>query len=255
MTWGLGILFGVIGAAVGLGSGWLAVLLERMEKLEEEEREEREDYEKAIARDVAATREKGEKPPKAPPWLSERYGWTWLERTLSPALCAFGFALFVSREGISTLSVEHLLWLAIFVHIIGFDLKHRLILNWITYPSIGIALILATVTPGLSLGRAATGAVCIAGFFWLFSLASRGGIGLGDVKLGALIGAITGLSFDGLSHLQAISAVITGIFLGGLVAFLLLVTRVRGLKDPIPYGPFLCIGATVVLYQTLFTVT
>jgi hypothetical protein len=28
----------------------------------------------------------------------------------------------------------------------------------------------------------------------------------------------------------------------------LLVTRVRRLKDPIPYGPFLCAGAALILY-------
>ena len=34
-----------------------------------------------------------------------------------------------------------------------------------------------------------------------------------------------------------------------LNALILLVTRVRGLKDPIPYAPFLCAGAAIVLYQ------
>ena len=42
-----------------------------------------------------------------------------------------------------------------------------------------------------------------------------------------------------------------GVFLGGAAALLLLITRLRSLKDPIPYGPFLCAGAVLVLFQSL----
>jgi hypothetical protein len=35
------------------------------------------------------------------------------------------------------------------------------------------------------------------------------------------------------------------------VALLLLVLRIRSLKDPIPYGPFLCIGASLMLFRGL----
>jgi len=41
---------------------------------------------------------------------------------------------------------------------------------------------------------------------------------------------------------------IYGIFLGGAVALVLLVLRIRRLKDPIPYGPFLCVGASLILF-------
>jgi len=39
----------VAGGLIGLGSGWLAVALEKVEKLEEEERQERLEYERDIA--------------------------------------------------------------------------------------------------------------------------------------------------------------------------------------------------------------
>ena len=244
------ILFGLLGGGVGLGSGWMSVRLEILEKLEQEENEEREEYEASVASAKAEAEAKGEDPPEALPWLPERYGWTWLERVLSPTMSAFGFALFAGREGVTLLMLEHLLWVTVFTHLIVFDLKHRLILNRITYPAVPVALLLAAATPGLSFSRALTGALCIGLFFLVFSLISRGGIGLGDAKLGALIGGVNGLSFDSFEHLQAISAVIAAIFLGGAVSIVLLATRVRGLKDPIPYGPFLCAGALLVLYQT-----
>ena len=38
--------------------------------------------------------------------------------------------------------------MSVFVHIVTFDLKHRLILDWVTYPGIVLALALAAVTAG-----------------------------------------------------------------------------------------------------------
>ena len=65
------------------------------------------------------------------------------------------------------------------------------------------------------------------------------GLGLGDVKLGALIGLWLG--WHGASILVA--SLCTGIILGGLAAFLLLLTRRAGRKSSIAYGPYLIAGA------------
>ena len=66
--------------------------------------------------------------------------------------------------------------------------------------------------------------------------------------VGALVGAVTGAGPDP-AHIGAVYAVIYAILLGGATALVLLVLRVRRLKDPIPYGPFLCAGAAIILYQ------
>jgi prepilin signal peptidase PulO-like enzyme (type II secretory pathway) len=236
----------VAGGVVGLGAGWLTVGLERHEKLEDEEREERLEYERDAAAEQARAAA-GEASTAARPWKGERYGWTWLERWLSPALGAIGFGAFAAHESFGGGLLIHLLWLAVFVHIVDFDLKHRLILNVITYPSILLALVLSQWSLGLTPTSAVIGAVGVAVFFLLQNLVSRGSIGLGDAKLGALVGAVTGAGPTG-AHLGAVYAVITGVFIGGAAAIVLLVTRVRTLKDPIPYGPFLCAGAALILY-------
>ena len=228
------------GALVGLGAGWLSVVLERVEDLEREEREDREAFlrERDAAGDAAAA---------VGAWTPERYGWTWLERVLCPLLGAAGFTAFAVHEGVSPGLWIHLLWVAVFVHVVAFDLKHRLILNRVTYPAIVVALGLSFVSPGLTFVHALAGCVIVGAFFLMLNVVSRGGIGLGDAKLGAIVGAVCGLSLD-LNHIGAVYAVIDGIFLGGLVAFVLLVLRIRSLRDPIPYGPFLCIGASVILF-------
>jgi len=236
------------GAALGLGSGWLGVELERRERLEGEEAEERLEYERDVATAVADAAREGKPAPKADPWVGERYGWTRLEYLASPLLMAAGYAAFVAHEGISAGLFIHLLWVTVLVHILVFDLKHRLILNKITYPSILAAVALAQVSPGLTVPRALIGGGGVALFFFMLNLISRGGIGLGDAKLGALIGAVTGAGNDP-AHLGAVYASIYGILLGGAIAVVLLITRLRRLKDPIPYGPFLCAGCAIILFQ------
>jgi leader peptidase (prepilin peptidase) / N-methyltransferase len=166
---------------------------------------------------------------------------------MSPALGAIGFGAFAAHEAVSWGLLIHLLWIAIFVQIVNFDLKHRLILNVITYPSVLIAVVLSEWSPGLTVTSAIIGAVGVAAFFFVQNIVSRGSIGLGDAKLGALVGAVTGAGPTG-AHLGAIYAVVAGVFIGGATAIVLLVTRIRRLKDPIPYGPFLCAGAALILY-------
>ncbi|MFN2568527.1 MAG: A24 family peptidase [Candidatus Dormibacteria bacterium] len=257
MSTGLVPALAALGGAVGLLSGWSAVAVERWQALEAEEEEERLEYEREAAGGAEASG--SDAPPAALPaagwqggrseWHGDRYGWTWLERVLSPLMGAAAFGLFAAHEGAGRGLVIHCLWMAVFVHIVAFDLKHRLILNVITYPTVGLALVLAPVTPGMTPVAALTGAVSVSLFFLAQSLISRGRIGLGDAKLAALIGAVTGLSPDG-GQIRALYAVMYAVFLGGGVAMLLLATRLRGRKDPIPYGPFLCAGAALILYQS-----
>jgi Flp pilus assembly protein protease CpaA len=235
------------GAVIGLGSGWLAVALEKFEKLEDEEREERLEYERDTTEEATRAATAGERPSQPKPWVGERYGWTWMERWLSPALGAVGFGAFAAHEPWGAGLVIHLLWIAIFVHVVDFDLKHRLILNVITYPSVLVAILLSEWSPRITVTSAIIGAVGVTLFFFVQNIVSRGSIGLGDAKLGALVGAVTGAGPGG-DHLGAVYAVIAGVFIGGAAAIILLLTRIRKLKDPIPYGPFLCAGAALILY-------
>jgi Flp pilus assembly protein protease CpaA len=248
--WAAG-LAGLAGAVAGLGAGAAAVWLERVERLEEEEAEERHAYEADVAAERAAAEREGRQAADALPWLGERYGWTWLEYTISPLLGAAGFAAFTAHDQWGSGLFIHLLWVVVFVHIVAFDLKHRLILNKITYPAVAIALALSPVSPGLSFPHALFGAGVVYAFFLVQSLLLGGSVlGMGDAKLGALVGATTGLGTD-LDHLGAIYAVISGVVLGGVVALVLLITRVRRLRDPIPYGPFLCAGAALMIFVGL----
>ena len=53
-------------------------------------------------------------------------------------------------------------------------------------------LLVSLVLPSVSPLNAIAGAAMLAGFLWLLNVASKGGLGLGDVKAGALIGFLAG---------------------------------------------------------------
>lgn len=178
------------------------------------------------------------------------------ERVLMPALAAGLFFLFALQLGVQPLLFIDSIYAAILVQVLAFDLKTRYILDLVMFPAWLIAFGLAFVTPwsaGLSWPAAnwstALVAAAIAG--GVFLLLYLGGqlvfgaeaFGFGDVKLAVFIGMATGLS-----NLRMIHAILYGVFLGGFVAIILLITRIRSLKEAVPYGPFLVIGTLIILY-------
>ena len=73
------------------------------------------------------------------------------------------------------------------------DLLRYRVPNVITYPSIALALTLGLVMPDADLKGAVIAAALAGGLFFLLAIITRGGLGLGDVKLAVLIGAMLGL--------------------------------------------------------------
>ena len=144
--------------------------------------------------------------------------------------------------------------LALMVAISVIDLEHRLILNSIIFPTLLVLLIIAPFWPQIGFERgfldshgmlASFANSVLAGFgvsalFLMLALAVPQGMGMGDVKLTAVIGLMVG--FPGV-----VVAIWLGIVIGGIVAVLLLILKLRGRKDLIPFGPFLSVGAIIAL--------
>jgi len=120
------------------------------------------------------------------------------------------------------------------------DLEHGLILNRLTYPGIVLALLLSTFLPQVGMLRALLGSVVSVALIVLIILASRGGMGMGDAKMAAVLGAMLGFPMVFLGLLIAV-------VVGGVTAVILLALKLRGRRDRIPFGPFLALGGCVAL--------
>jgi leader peptidase (prepilin peptidase) / N-methyltransferase len=165
--------------------------------------------------------------------------------------CGIFLALLCHFEGLTLESAVIALYSFIFSALGLIDLKHKLILNQILYPSLVIALILSPffIKPGAGneglinhgIINALIGAA--AGFvFLLIPVVVTGGrgMGLGDAKMAALMGLATGFP-------EVLLAVLGGIILGGLIAVFLLLLRIKKSKDVIPFGPFLSLASIITL--------
>jgi prepilin signal peptidase PulO-like enzyme (type II secretory pathway) len=119
------------------------------------------------------------------------------------------------------------------------DLMAFRVPNVITYPAAGGALLAAALMPHGSFTEALTGGAVGAGLLLVIALISRGGLGIGDVKLAGF----AGLALGGPLILPAL--LLTSLA-GGLVAAYL-VLRVRRRSLPIPYAPFIAGGTLAVL--------
>jgi leader peptidase (prepilin peptidase)/N-methyltransferase len=175
-----------------------------------------------------------------------------LELLVLPVLGFVGFAAFALRQGMGAGLLVHSLWILVLLQILGFDLKHRLILDLVTLPAIALALVLANFSPDLSVVRALFG-ILLGGVLMLpFALVSEifhngEGFGWGDVKLAMVIGAMTGMSLN-YGQIYALWALIAGTVIGGVATVLLLLTRRVSMRDALPYGPYLVAGAGLILY-------
>jgi leader peptidase (prepilin peptidase)/N-methyltransferase len=160
------------------------------------------------------------------------------------------FPLLVWNYGLELELAAALVYICVFILIFFIDIEHKLILNTVILPAIAVAFIFSffwsgfeefwpQIGPGITLSALLGGA---AGFTLLLLpyLITRGGMGAGDVKLAGLIGMVNGFPL-------VLVALFCGIVAGGLLALILLISRMVGRKDAIPFGPFLVLGSTVSL--------
>jgi len=137
-------------------------------------------------------------------------------------------------------------FLAVLLALALIDARHRILPNRIVYPAIvGFALLVAAgalAGEGFDLAGAAVGFLGYGGGLLLVAIVSPRGMGMGDVKLAALIGLVVGSLGAG----RVLVAAGVGILLGGLVAVGALLAG-RGRRQAIPFGPFLAAGAAAAV--------
>jgi leader peptidase (prepilin peptidase) / N-methyltransferase len=152
------------------------------------------------------------------------------------------FAVHGEVFGWSALLVPRLLFACAMVVLFAIDLEHQLLPNVITLPGIAIGLISSAVLPP-GIVDAIIGVLVGGGVLWLigeayFRYSGQEGMGGGDVKMLAMIGAFLGWK------LVLVTLVLSSVA-GSLIGVLVIAVKRGGMKYALPYGTFLALGALI----------
>lgn len=119
------------------------------------------------------------------------------------------------------------------------DMKSMLLYDKVTLLLVAVGVVRAFCEHQLLEALYGAGAMLV--IMLLLYFASRGGMGEGDVKLAPALGIWLGLE-------QGLLCLLLAFVSGGIVGALLLLCRRGGLKQAIPFGPFLCVAAVVAYF-------
>jgi leader peptidase (prepilin peptidase)/N-methyltransferase len=152
------------------------------------------------------------------------------------------FLLHLYMFGWSVLLAVRLAFACVLIVLFAIDLEHHLLPNSITLPGIAAGLICsAIVPPGII--DAVLGTLLGGGVLWAigeayFRYSGQEGMGGGDVKMLAMIGAFLGWK------LVLVTLVLSSVS-GSVIGLLVIALRRGDMKHALPYGTFLALGALV----------
>jgi leader peptidase (prepilin peptidase)/N-methyltransferase len=158
------------------------------------------------------------------------------------AITAILFVLQYLAVGPTPLLAPRLLFMSALVVLFAIDLEHQLLPNAITLPGIVVGLAFSIfLPPGLLdalIGTVLGGGILFAIAEGYYRIRGEDGMGMGDVKMLAMIGAFLGWKLMLLT-------LILGSFAGSFVGMLILATRRGTMRAALPFGTFLAIGAAI----------
>lgn len=170
--------------------------------------------------------------------ISVRYPLVELAAGLAAFLCALTF-----HHPLHAIGAMVLVWILIALSFI--DLDHKILPDSITIPGLWLGLILNSFNTFVSLRSALWGAV--AGYLFLWAvyqafrlLTGKEGLGYGDFKLLALLGAWLGA-------LDLVPIILLASVIGAVTGIGLIVSGRQKRSDPLPFGPFLAAAGILAL--------
>ena len=132
-----------------------------------------------------------------------------------------------------------------FVSLIFIDIDHMLLPDEITLPLLWMILLASTqgvfLSPEKALWGAAIGYLSLWSVYWLFKLVTgKEGMGYGDFKLMAVVGAVVGA-------IKLPMVILMSSLVGAVIGIAGIVLAGRDGSKPIPFGPYIAIAGWIVM--------
>ncbi len=156
------------------------------------------------------------------------------------------FALVIWRFGLGYQGLAGLAFTGVLVAASGIDLRTTLLPDSLTLPLLWLGLLLSLVpvfvAPADAILGAAVGYLSLWSVYWAFKLLTgKEGMGYGDFKLLAAIGAWCGVS-------AVLPVLLISSLVGAVIGSAWLAIRGRDRATPIPFGPYLAIAGWIQLF-------
>jgi leader peptidase (prepilin peptidase)/N-methyltransferase len=154
---------------------------------------------------------------------------------------ALAIGVVLSKHGAHDIALG-LVLVAVLVPVALIDLDHRIIPNRITLPAGVLAVVIGLLTRPSGVPEQLISGVAAGGFLLLFALAYPRGMGMGDVKLAAVMGLFLGR--------EVAVGLLAGVIVGALVGAVVIARTglAEGRKTAVPFGPMLAVGGIVALF-------
>jgi leader peptidase (prepilin peptidase)/N-methyltransferase len=159
---------------------------------------------------------------------------------LVEALTGALFAAAAYEFGLGFRLLSALVLICALIALAGIDLEHRLLPNAIVGPATLIGFTLSVLESPERWWLYLISAFAVAGGLFALALAYPGGMGMGDVKMGGMLGAFLGP----YAALALFLGALCGALLGGALMSLGRISR----QSPLPFGVFLALGGILALF-------
>jgi len=171
-------------------------------------------------------------------YCNESISWQYPTVELSTAIL---FVILFSLFGLSWGLIFYLILFSILLVIFVYDLKKELIIEELVWAALILVLAGAWYFGGFGVADMLLGGLICGGIPAILVFVSKEKwMGAGDIKLGFVLGALVG-------YPQAIFLLFTSFILGSIAGIILMSIKKKGIKDSVPFAPFLIMAGLVTL--------
>lgn len=156
------------------------------------------------------------------------------------------FAALFCKFGLSIQFGFLLAIISILIVVFTYDILHYLVADILVWIAIGLWVLYLAISyllsPNLSFLSSIYGGLLWGGFLALMVVLSREKwMGAGDIKLGFLLGAM-------VAWPNVLVALFFTFSLGGIFGIILIALKRKGMKDMVPFAPFMILGMLITLF-------
>jgi leader peptidase (prepilin peptidase) / N-methyltransferase len=159
---------------------------------------------------------------------------------LVEAITGVAFVLCFLRFGVDWPLLVAWAFVAAVVAVAFIDYDHRIIPDKIVLPGLVIGLIASIAINPQDWWKYLAASAGAAAFMFALAMIWANGMGAGDIKMAAFMGAVLGTG--------VLVALFAAFLIGAVAGVILMATHKRTRKDAIPFGPYLAIGAVLGIF-------